>query len=123
MIRLWLSVYEHAAPVGPSELWVKDLATDFAPAVGDELHLWPDEEDGDLGGPAWTVRNRYWDASGLLHLELTYLVKDPTEDMQRVIKNSSERGYASSWWTDRDEQPEQSLRRGGWLPYGERDDL
>jgi hypothetical protein len=108
------------APMGISELWVKDLTTDFAPGEGDTLHLWPDEEDGDdVGGPDWSVRRRYWDAAGLLHLELTYLVKDPTEEMQRVMMHGSDGRYASSWWSEQDGHPEPSLRRGGWLPYAE----
>jgi hypothetical protein len=118
-VRLWLSVYEHTAPMGTSELWVKDLATDFAPGTGDTVYLWPDEEDGDTGGVGWTVRRRYWDAAGLVHLEMTYMVKDPTDDMQRILLHDNGRHYASSWWVDRDGQPEPALRLGGWLPYDE----
>jgi hypothetical protein len=116
-VRLWLSVYEHTAPMGASELWVKDLVVDFAPAEGDTLYLWSNGEFPDVCAD-WTVRRRYWDAAGLLHLELTYLVKDPTDDMQRVIAHGSTH-YAASWWVDNDGQPEPELRRGGWVPYGE----
>lgn len=110
-VTLWLSVYEKWCPAGASELWVRRMATHFAPRENDRVHLTVDEDGG--GETSWTVRGSYWDHDGSYHVELTHIVVDPG-DRQPFGDN-----YAGPWRTEQDGRPEPLLRRGGWTTYDE----
>lgn len=120
-LTLWLAVCEKSVHHGNSTLWTKTIQTGQAPGPGEEVVLWPSEEDGDLtDGLQWGVKSRYWDAEGGIHCELRAMVVDADEDAQRVIQQelANQRWTFGTWYTDVEgRRPEPDLERGGWHRY------
>lgn len=119
-VRLSLCVYEKTCPMGDYTLWVRDTDWDHLPGYLDEdmVHIIVDE-DGE-SSVAWSLRRRFWDLDGVVHLELTHLVVDPNEAMQQTIRTERAPYYLSFWYTESDGRPEPGLRRAGWVTWAER---
>lgn len=124
-ITLYLSVYDaDIAPDCQHQLWTRQLETSHAPQLGDEVVLWPGDEEGDPDeGPKWRVRPRWWGSDGSISMELQDIIVDANESAVRLILDTANvRGYArsSTWYTgphDEDGRPEPKLERGGWRRF------
>ena len=105
-IRLWLSVYRG----GANDLWTRELVTDFAPREGDIIHLSVDDDrDSDID---WKIYRHYWNNDGSYECQLQDMIVDPNPNL---IPSH----HHQLWHTDRDNDPEPVLRRGGWVTYEE----
>lgn len=120
-VILWLTVQEKKPFLSDSKLWTKTIQTSQAPGPGEEVILWPDEEDNDpLQGPHWGVKSRYWDADGVVHCEMRSMVVDADDQTQQLIGQEirTRRWTFGTWYTDQEDgRPEPRLERGGWRPY------
>lgn len=118
-VRLTICVYEKICPMGEYTLWVREVDWDHLPGYLDEdmVHIMVDE-DGEAS-VAWSLKRRFWDLSGLVHLELTHIVVDPSESAEQGIRVERPPYYMSSWHTEVDGRPEPGLRRAGWATWAE----
>lgn len=94
-------------------LMVKEIETDYVPAIGDRVELY--SVDGDEG-PHWFVKGRYMNADGTWCIELDRIVMNPILHVRDKV--TSVHGCAP-WYTEADGEPEALLRAGGWRVHGE----
>jgi hypothetical protein len=127
VVRFFLSLYRQTdADVacggwmgGGGKLYVRNVPTWFLPLVGDDVMLWPTEEEGD-SGPTWEVKRRYWRPSGAVDVELIDMQVDPPEEIVKELRTTAAPGlppYRRTWWTNIDGDPEAQLLAGGWQRY------
>ena len=119
-VVFWLSIVPGRMGLYSSgDLWRREVTTGQLPGTGDGVYLWPDDEDGDIGGPRLEARRRYMAASGQWHVELTKIVVDPPERERETIMRESAGGRQDfmCWWTDSEGGPpdEQKLTAAGWV--------
>lgn len=120
-VRLWLATRR---PDGNADtLWTKTIRTAHAPGVDDEIFLWDDDGD-DFVGAKWPVRNRFFNASGLLNVELVHLVHNPEPDVVVLIRQGLRDGsahYGMPYRSDPgDPPPGQLLAAAGWCEWDPR---
>lgn len=118
-VTLWLTVREKTITVGESKTWTKTITTGQAPDAGEDVTLWPYEDDP-TDGITSRVSRRYWDAEGGIHCILRTLVIDPDGYTQGEIRREiRDRACTlAAWYTDSEHgRPEPGLERGGWRPY------
>lgn len=107
---LWLEVSKGIQNAA-TELWSRSFPGE--PLVGEAVTLFPSEDDPE-DGPTGDVRRRWWSATGELSVGLRNVVVDPDPDQPVDWR------HASSWFTDRDGDLAEGLRRGGWRTWADR---
>lgn len=105
-----------------NELWVTERLIVQRINPGDEMTLWPDEEDYDpVSGPLWPVKNVFWDSQGRMQLEMALMILDPSEQVLSAYYAKSRSGWSSDLFARprifrrEDGEPlEERMYRGGW---------
>lgn len=127
ILTLWLPVHDGSGGQHPldgnaphPQLWRTTRRTGCVPDRSDKVILWPCEEENDpLDGPSWTVRDRYMDAAGGWHIDLTRAVLDPEPSMwQRAVAEMGSRNCWNElhlWETSVDGDLREKLREAGWV--------
>lgn len=113
-VTWYLTLYTDGRAFGNGELYERVVDMDFLPVKGDEVFIWPTDDDGTLGGPRAFVKRRYWGSDGRAEIELTGLMVDPPEDWNYATALDICRAYS----TARDGgDPVAHMLKAGWKRY------
>jgi len=105
-----------------NELWVTERLIVQRIQPGDEMILWPDEEDYDpINGPLWPVKNVFWDSNGRMQVELALMILDPSEEVLTAYYAKARSGWSPDllirqriFQTEGGEPLAERMYRGGW---------
>jgi hypothetical protein len=127
--RLWLPVRRNAEvfDLGSSngnELWSTRRLIVQRLEMGDDVTLWPTEDKDEYdaaGGPAWPVREVFWDSDGIMHATLALMILDPSAEVRaefysKMSRCTDQEDFFSKklWWTDDGSDFTMNMRKGGW---------
>lgn len=132
MANLWLTVHEHHWGPGygfPNELWTKSIHIEGTPSADDRIMMLTDDEEPH-GSHLHDIKDRWWDADGLLNLSLRPIVHLPNETWEQdfssqfrtAVRTGNYRNLTSPWREEDDRHGllADRLRASGWESYTER---
>lgn len=109
---------ENTSSIG--RVYVKELITPQAPGFGDSIIAFKYLDATDFhgtfdDGSMWTVKDRYWDSDGGIHIILEEVIIDPDRNTQNLIHRSQEsETFTITGWNSIDGDLDYKLRNAGW---------
>lgn len=126
--KLYLPVRRNADVVdltssNGNELWETRRLLPQRIEPGDTMILWAVSSDLDYdpaGGAQWPVKNVFWDADGIMQLEMALMILDPNEAVRDAYRVRVRNGWDADFFNstrlwDSDGDFDDNMRSGGWV--------
>jgi hypothetical protein len=106
-----------------TELWTSRRLIAQRIEAGDKMTLWSSRDGFDAAeGPQWPVKEVFWDADGIMNLDLALMILNPTEPVRSAYLSNLRHGFSKEsvnskglWTVPEGEDFDALMRRGEWL--------